>query len=240
VGHARPASPEGEHRAVSTVKLLDIANTNHFIIYDAQNLTDWTNNIKPNLSGYTNPTPDDIENKYITKGYRVILPQRGDIPRNGWTGVGYLAIGPGEQDLTYDISPNLKGGYPDRAISAAFVSPLVAATTPVNPSPTRRTSGEPIDLATGAYLYDHDDLTVGTASFPFGLTFHRSYTSSNHSTSGPLGLGWSHGFASSATLNSDGLKGLGQDSPIDGARPSSKSMSPRTSSATPPNRSPSS
>src|SRR5205823_2529860 len=55
---------QGNISAVSTVKLLDIANTNHFIIYDAQNLTDWMNNIKPNLSGYTNPTPDDIENTY--------------------------------------------------------------------------------------------------------------------------------------------------------------------------------
>jgi YD repeat-containing protein len=39
----------------------------------------------------------------------------------------------------------------------------------------------------------------------------------NRYTNGPLGLGWSHNFAISATLNSDGLKGLGQDSPIDGA-----------------------
>src|SRR5262249_12063411 len=78
-------------------------------------------------------------------------------------------------------------------------------------------SREPIDLATGAYLYEHDDLTVGTASFLFELTFHRSYTSSNRSTSGPLGPGWSHNFASSATMNSDGLKSLGQDASIDGA-----------------------
>jgi YD repeat-containing protein len=93
----------------------------------------------------------------------------------------------------------------------------VAATAPVPPPPTQIASREPIDLATGAYLYEHDDLTVGTAGFPFGLTFRRSYTSSNHSTSGPLGLGRSHTFASSATMNSDGLKGLGQDAPIDGA-----------------------
>jgi hypothetical protein len=87
----------------------------------------------------------------------------------------------------------------------------------VNPPPTQIASREPIDLATGAYLYEHDDLTVGTARFPFGLTFHRSYTSNNRSTSGPLGLGWSHNFAINTTLNSDGLKGLGQDAPIDGA-----------------------
>jgi hypothetical protein len=170
----------------------------------------------------------------------VILPQRGNITQNGWTGVGYLAIVNADQHIAYGISPNLKGCYPDGSISPASVSPLVEATTPVPSPPTQIASRDPMDLATGAYLYEHDDLTVGTASFPFGLTLHRSYTSSNRYTSGPLGLGWSHGFAISATLNSDGLKGLGQDSPIDGARPSPKSMSPRTSSATPPNRSPSS
>ena len=72
------------------------------------------------------------------------------------------------------------------------------------------TSREPIDLATGAYLYEHDDLTVGTASFPFGLTLHRSYTSNNRYTSGPLGVGWSHGFAISATPNMDVVAGTRQ------------------------------
>jgi YD repeat-containing protein len=159
--------------------------------------------IQPQLTNYAPADLNTIQNTYINNGYRVILPQRGNITQNGWTGVGYLAISTnptGLQYILYGISSNLKGGYSDGSISPASVSPLVAATAPVQPPPRQIASNEPIDLATGAYLYDHDDLTVGTASFPFGLTLHRSYTSSNRYTSGPIGL-----------------KGLGQDSPIDGA-----------------------
>ncbi|SCX87276.1 hypothetical protein SAMN05216420_101172 [Nitrosospira sp. Nl5] len=32
---------------------------------------------------------------------------------------------------------------------------------------------------------------------------------------GPLGKGWSHNFASSATLGSDGYQGMGEDSALD-------------------------
>jgi YD repeat-containing protein len=209
---------QGNIGAVSTIKLLDMDNSQNAILYDATS-SNWST-IQALLIPGTY-TSDDLAaiNGYISNGYRVILPERGNIMQNGWTGVGYLATrtSPLGQEISYGISPKLKGGYPDGSISPASVSPLVAATTPVQPPPTQIASREPIDLATGAYLYDHDDLTVGTASFPFGLTLHRSYTSSNRSTSGPLGLGWSHSFAISATLNSDGLKGLGQDAPIDGA-----------------------
>ena len=76
---------------------------------------------------------------------------------------------------------------------------------------------DPIDLSSGAFLYDHGDLSIGAGDFPYGLAFRRSYNSNNLYAKGPLGAGWSHGFAISASANSDGLKGMGQDSPIDGA-----------------------
>jgi RHS repeat-associated protein len=78
-------------------------------------------------------------------------------------------------------------------------------------------SGDPIDLSSGAYLYDHGDLSVGSGAFPVSLSFSRSYNSNNLYQSGPLGPGWTHSFAINAVANSDGLKGMGQDSPIDGA-----------------------
>ncbi len=207
---------KGNIGAVSTIKLLDIANSQNVILYDATS-GNWST-IQPQLTNYASADLNTIQT-YINTGYRVILPQRGNITQNGWTGVGYLAMRTSSvgQQLIYGISSNLKGGYSDGSILPASVPPLVAATAPVQPPPTQIASREPIDLATGAYLYEHDDITVGTASFPFGLTLHRSYTSNNRSTSGPLGLGWSHSFAINATMNSDGLKGLGQDSPIDGA-----------------------
>src|SRR5262249_25409666 len=112
---------------------------------------------------------------------------------------------------------NLKGGYSDKPISPPVYTPAVVAVAPVPPPPPAVVSLEPIDLSSGAYLYDHDDLSVGSTGYPLGLTFHRSYSSSARFAQSPLGLGWTHNLSISATANSDGLKGMGQDSPIDGA-----------------------
>ena len=78
-------------------------------------------------------------------------------------------------------------------------------------------SYDPIDLSSGAFHYDREDLSLGSADFPIGLAFRRSYNSNNLYAGGPLGPGWSHNLAITALTNSDGPKGLGQDSPIDGA-----------------------
>jgi YD repeat-containing protein len=119
--------------------------------------------------------------------------------------VAYFGFaGSGSTEGTYST---YSGSFDPGAAAAAYSGGLV----------TKAVSSEPIDLSSGAYLYDHDDISVGTAGFPLGLNFHRSYTSLNRYNAGSLGLGWSHGYAISASLNSDGLKGLGQDSPIDGA-----------------------
>lgn len=183
------------------------------------NSSNWST-IQPLLTGYNSGDLTNIQNNYINQGFRVILPQTGNITQGGWTGVGWLGIGTnpaGLQEITYGISSNLKGAYTVTPFQGDDVSPPVEATAPVIPPVPAAVSTEPIDLYTGAYLYDRDDLTVGSTAFPFGLTFHRSYNSNNRLANGPLGLGWTHSFAIGASMNSDGLKGLGQDSPIDGA-----------------------
>ncbi|MCC7483609.1 MAG: hypothetical protein IT529_01350, partial [Burkholderiales bacterium] len=205
--------------AVSTVKLLDIANSSSLVIYDAVDAASWAS-IKKLLTGYTNPTPTDIESRYINNGYRVILPQNGSITQGAWTGVGYLTAGTsagGLNEIGYQISSNLKGGNTTGDIAPSLVTPAVNATTPWIPPPVQVASLEPVDMSSGAYLYDRDDIAVGSTGFPHGLNFRRSYSSNNRYASGPLGLGWSHAFMINATVNSDGLKGLAQDSPIDGA-----------------------
>jgi YD repeat-containing protein len=207
----------GNVGAVSTVKLLDIANTQGLVIYDATS-SNWST-ISGLLTNYDSQDLSAINNN-ISSGYRVILPQKGNLTQNGWTGVGYLASRTdvtGLESISYRISSNLKGGYPDDSINPAQFVQLVQNTTPPLPPPTQFASHDPIDLSTGAYLYDHNDIAVGSDSFPYGLAFQRSYSSNNRYNAGPLGLGWTHNFAVSAIVNSDGLKGLGQDSPIDGA-----------------------
>jgi YD repeat-containing protein len=204
--------------AVSTVKLLDIANTSNLVIYDATS-SNWST-IQPLLSDYNPGDLSTVQTDFISKGFRVILPQKGNITQGSWTGVGYfatLADAAGNESITYMISSNVKGGYPDESISPADFVKLVQNTTPDLPKPTQFTALDPIDLSGGAYLYDHDDIAIGSDSFPYGLAFHRSYSSNNRYSTGPLGLGWTHNLAINAIINSDGLKGMGQDSPIDGA-----------------------
>ncbi|HET8701326.1 MAG TPA: DUF6531 domain-containing protein, partial [Nitrococcus sp.] len=48
--------------------------------------------------------------------------------------------------------------------------------------------GDPMNQVTGDYLYSHDDLTVGSGAFPYGLGFQRSYDSGRRLQSGLLGL----------------------------------------------------
>ena len=75
--------------AVSTVNLIDTANSQNLVIYDA-NSGNWST-IQPLLTNYASADLTAIQN-YINTGYRVILPQRGDLAQYAWTGAGYLAI----------------------------------------------------------------------------------------------------------------------------------------------------
>ena len=49
--------------------------------------------------------------------------------------------------------------------------------------------GDPINTATGAYVYQHQDIDIATRGLP--LEFQRTYNSNDRSD-GSLGWGWSH------------------------------------------------
>ncbi len=199
--------------SVSTVKLMDIANTTGNVFYQATS-ANWTA-VQSVLSNYSASDIANISTNYISKGFSVIVPQHGNLTQNAWSGAGYIAsnISGGLGVIGYLISHNLKGAFPDADLPPAQVSPPVELTgDPVIPPPAKL-GKDPIDLSSGAYRYDHDDLSVGSGAYPFNLGFRRSYNSNNSTATGPLGPGWTHNFSITALINSDGLKGLGQDSP---------------------------
>ena len=203
--------------AVSTIKLLDIANGQHDPIYDAT-LANWST-VQGQLVGYGAGDLAQVQN-YINAGYRLVLPKHGNLTEGDWSGAGYIGIGPagaGLRQITYKISSNLKGGYSTYPVPPGWTAEEVEFIgPPIMPYPYY-VSYDPIDLSSGSFLYDQSDLAVGSTGFPLGLAFSRSYNSNNLYVKGPLGPGWTHGFSITAVANSDGLKGLGQDSPIDGA-----------------------
>ncbi|MGE0254355.1 MAG: RHS repeat-associated core domain-containing protein [Alphaproteobacteria bacterium] len=208
--------------AISTVKLLDIANNQspgtNLKFYDATS-ANWSS-IQSLLSNYQTADINRIASR-ISNGYRVILPEKGNVTEDAWTGAGYISL---RFDtiwtIGHSISSNLKGGYATKQTNPSQVVPDVLLVTPIELTidySSLPKSPEPVDLLGGAYLYDHDDISVGSGGFPYGLAFGRHYTSAARYQDGPLGLGWTHDFAMSAGINSDGFRGLGKDSPIDAA-----------------------
>ncbi len=78
---------------VSTTPVIDIAVQNGLKIYDA-GTGNWSSTVRPGVSNYTTPQLDDIENWWVNFGWRVVLPEDGQITKNSWTGLGYYAISP--------------------------------------------------------------------------------------------------------------------------------------------------
>ncbi|MBX9941107.1 MAG: hypothetical protein K2Y32_17730 [Candidatus Obscuribacterales bacterium] len=76
---------------VSTTPLIDIANSAGQKIYDASS-SNWVANVRPNLTNYVSTDLDDIKAWWIDWGYRVGIPEDGQITRGSWTGFGYYAI----------------------------------------------------------------------------------------------------------------------------------------------------
>ncbi|MBP9091525.1 RHS repeat-associated core domain-containing protein [bacterium] len=79
------------------------------------------------------------------------------------------------------------------------------------------TSSEPIDLLSGAYLLDATDISVGSAGFPYGLSFARTYSSAQKNQFGPLGRGWRHNYQITAGRDTIGLAGMGNQTTIGAA-----------------------
>ncbi len=151
-----------------------------------------------------------------------------------WTGVGYktmettvtsssFGFGYGEQ-----ISGGLSGGFsvapappsvevPDACVAQPLVTGSLTGNISINASTgisKAGMGGDPLDLVKGSYQYQHNDLAVSAKSFPYGLSFERSYDSGAQGIAGPLGNGWSHNYAITAKVNSDGFAGMGQASPL--------------------------
>lgn len=84
-------------------------------------------------------------------------------------------------------------------------------------SPGSYASSEPIDLASGAYLLDATDLTIGSAGFPYGLGFSRTYNSDAKDQHGPIGRGWRHNLQIYAGRDTLGYAGMGGQTVIGAA-----------------------
>ena len=151
-----------------------------------------------------------------------------------YTGTAYYLIAPNA--LGALITGGLNGGVPAEPVPDHILveNTTVSIDPPTgNPGTTTtigssggnqganvgqmRETEEPINLVTGDYFNTTTDLRIGSQGAPYGLAFDRYYDSGTRLRSGPLGFGWTHGFALSTRRDSDPFAGLGVGSPISGA-----------------------
>lgn len=205
--------------AVSTTKLLDIANSNGLKIYSATQ-ANYGSVVQPALQG----CGDNLLNfnDAVLNGARLVLPASCLLQENNWTGVGYfnLKLTSGNASYGAVISGGYSGGFPTLDLPAFnfnlntdFSQELISPT--YNFQFSGLSFGDPIDMVKGHYLYSHDDITTGLGGFPYSLGFQRLYSSGLRTQNGPLGKGWAHNLNGSVWVASDGLQGMGEDSALD-------------------------
>ena len=208
--------------STSTQKILSLANDSGIRIYDLRTggHVDYAN-----LTGYTTDEVNAIRAGIggVPK-LNYILPQNGNIQLNSWAGFGYVGYSGNNGIVAQIINGGLEssnGGFssqpnelspPDIQNTSPSVSPNTGFNYNNNP-----VSADPVDLVSGAFLFESTDLTIGSGPSPFGLGFTRAYTSAGRYQDGPLGLGWSHNYDISVNTSSNGFQGLGEDSAIDAA-----------------------
>ena len=228
-------APTPNFVAASTTRLLDTSSQTDtiFDINDpavpGDDLTFYNNTIRPQMAPNYNLFDLQTIDGYVNAGFRVIAPLNGRIAVGNWTGLGFKTISPDGRSLGEIISGGLRGGFGgvnDPPIT--FVVNADGRVTMSNGSPDPFGNGffpfpffnsgggvgDPVDHVSGAFQYQHDDLTTGSAEFPYGLGLRRTYSSNAQSASGPFGFGWTHNFAISARVDSDGFDGMGQSSPV--------------------------
>ncbi|MCB1132963.1 MAG: RHS repeat protein, partial [Verrucomicrobiae bacterium] len=206
--------------AASTVKILSEANNNGDKIYlmDSSNVAQLTAGLLHDYSA------QDLAafNTNAGEGELFLLPEGGMVSVLEWQGKGYVGYNPETPDgwttmqMTIGGDYDLSGGYGGYK---ADIDPSAVAT---NFDPNwfqvvevpHPVSAEPVDLATGAYLYDSTDLALGQGE-PRGIQFSRSYSSFNVGTETPLGPGWDHNWNAFASVYSDGNFGLGGRRAVD-------------------------
>lgn len=218
----------------STVKLFQLANSAGNNIYRITNTNRSLITEVLSTSGYTQETINAL-NTELDQGYTVFAPQRGDLKESSWTwrGAGYISelitnsssmikmVISGEYGSQYGGYSGVEGTIDVEQISYGNETNL--DTTPsidtvANQYTTfqQYTAADPVDMAGGAYRYNHTDLTLGGAA-PLGLAFSRSYNSNEKYAKSTLGYGWTHSYDISLTPISHGETGLGMRQATDAA-----------------------
>jgi len=211
--------------AASTMKLLQLANTNGQPVYLAS-ASNWNTGakVRNSLTSYATSTLTNLD-ALIGAGYLFLLPQSGAISLGAthhWSGDAYVEVLPGSASrfIGMFIGGTYSGGYvddltalPDPTTVSSFgdVQPVTATAAPV--STADPLTADPVDTANGTFQVESTDLSLGQAE-PRGITLSRYYNSRRRYLN-PAGMagGWVHNYAVNATESPAPQAALGGTTP---------------------------
>ena len=205
--------------AASTVKMLELANTNHQAIYLA-NSTNWAI-VQTKLVNYT---ISDLTGLFSQGFQQLLLPQNGSFAVSGsgspWSGYGFQARASIAGGTKMAVGPGIFGGYAGdlgATINTPWVNysyysqPLYFSSAPV--SVPNLTAADPVNMADGTFQVQATDLSLGQTE-PRGLSFSRYYSSSRRNSNlAGIAPGWLHNYYINAATISSPQAGLGKTTP---------------------------
>lgn len=193
--------------SAATTRVIDVASAAGTKLYKGTQ-ANWST-VSPALTGYSGSELSTIQNNFLNFGWVVLIPQAAGQVFNHLTMNGYSALS-SFGGAFGSIFASYAGGTSSNP-TPPWQPPIIAQ-RPKDPK-----KGDPVNFRTGAFTIDVTDMELGSGEYPYRVGFGRSYNSSKRLQSGPLGLGWKHSWMSTVAVGSDVSKGLGSESPIDGA-----------------------
>ncbi len=189
--------------AVSTIKVLELANTAGVPVYFATSANYAT--IRGSLLNYTTDQLASFATA-VGAGRKLLVPRDARIRLKDWTGYGYIEQGPASiGNQTYTTSMAIGGGF---AGGYAAVDNFVLDPPPAvldhsilpNAATPEMTQADPVTMPAGAYIDSSTDIAdIGAVP----VIWTRQYDSRKRYANGPLGRGWIHNYEASVTLSSD-------------------------------------
>ncbi|MEI8288180.1 MAG: RHS repeat-associated core domain-containing protein [Verrucomicrobiota bacterium] len=205
----------------STIKMLQIANTNGQAVYLITS-TNWST-VSGSITNYGSLT--NSFTSLVSQGWVLLVPQNGANTVAGtgtWKGDGYVQLlaTSTQRGLGMVIGGSYNGGYVSDP--TAFVNPDYTSLTVVN-QPTyfnltpiytpSFTTADPVDTVNGTFQVENTDLSIGQAE-PRGITLSRFYNGTRRfNSAGGLTPGWIHNYCATANNVAAPQAGLGGTTP---------------------------
>ena len=200
-----------DNPAVSTVKILSLANASGVPVYFAN-----SNNIisvVSSLTGYTASRKTELTAD-AQNGTTYLLPENAAFTFNMWSGTGFVEYRVIENGIKVgmEISGGYNGGYSSTQKtpeSKQYVRNSNRNTSYQRADINSSVQADPVVMPAGAYVDTERDLSLYRA---VPLFWTRSYDTRSSEMDGELGRGWSHGFDASVFETSDADAALGESS----------------------------